>query len=398
MIDNELIIKYNYSIGKKKSKFRIKTNKNNQKYLEYRHTKTAFQIVDFINLLAFLSSASKSVLKNFPIIINLEKSFFADKLTFIILECILYYYINDIKCSNIILKLNNTTEIITKGLDLSPLNILCDTTISTAKRYELFNRKFNLDLSKYHFRKIILKENDSCDNPVTSLLMQDIESYLKIHEVAKEYTNTIPSVISELVDNVIEHSNSDCLVDIDITPSTFKKVDPDTNEISDENFYGLNVAVINLSETLIGENLNQKISGYTNNIPPRYQVVKDAYNNLKNIFDKKYNEDDFFVIASFQDKISGRMDSSLTGGKGLTELLKSLQENWNTDLYNCYMYSGNKVLWFKQEFLNYNDDGWIGFNAQNDFYNLKPDSEVFYKIPFYFPGTAYNLNFVVKKN
>lgn len=400
MIDNKLLIEYNSNFRTKKRKVRIKTTKNKRKFFEYQCTKTEFGIVDFIDLLAFLSYASNSVFKNFPIIIDFRKTIFADKLTFIILECILHYYINDVKCSNIILMLNDETEIITKGLDLSPLNILCDITQPTVTRYELFNKKYNIDLSNYHFRKIILKENDSCEYPVTSLLMQDIESYLKIQEVSKEYTDTIPSVISELVDNVIEHSNSDCLVDIDITPSTFKKIDPITNEYSNENFYALNVVIVNLSEKLIGENLTHKIKGYndSDDIPQRYKVVKNAYNNLQNVFDKDYNEDDFFVIASFQDKISGRIDSSTTGGKGLTELLKSLQENGNTDTYNCYMYSGNRVLWFKKEFLNYNSDGWIGFNNQNNFYNCKPDSEVFTKIPFYFPGTAYNLNFVVKKN
>ena len=78
--------------------------------------------------------------------------------------------------------------------------------------------------------------------------------------------------------------------------------------------------------------------------------------------------------------------------------LKWQEENGNTDSYNCYMYSGNSVLWFKKDYLNYNSDGWIGFNNQNNFFDCKPDSEVFTKIPFYFPGTAYNLNFVVKKS
>lgn len=398
MINNKLLVECNSCFGKKKSKIKVKTNKKNQKYFEYRHAKANFQIIDFTNLLAFLSSVSKGILKNFPIIINLEKSMFADKLTFIILECILYYYINDIKCSNIILKLNNKTEIITKGLELSPLNLLCNTTMYIVDRYQQFNKKFNLDLEKLHFRKIILKEKDSYENPVTSLLMQDIESYLKINQVSKKYTDTIPGVISELVDNVIEHSDSDCLIDIDITPSNFKKFDPKTKRYSQENFYGLNVVILNISETLIGQKLKQKISGYTNDVLPRYKNVKNAYNNLKDIFDDNYNEDDFFVIASFQDRISGRMDSSFTGGKGLTELLKSLQENVDTDTYNCYMLSGNKVLWFKKEFLSYNSEGWIGFNIQNDFYNCKPDPDTFVKIPFYFPGTAYNLNFVVKKN
>lgn len=400
MIDNELLIKYNSNFNMKKKKIKFKTTNKGLKFFEYRYTKSEFGIVDLIDLLNFLSYVSKKILRNYPIIIDFRKTIFSDKLTFVILECILYYYINDMKCSNIMLTLNQKAEIHTQGLNLSPLNALCDTTKSTEQRYDLFNKKYNIDLSKKHFRKIILKESDSFEHPVTSLLMQDIESYLKIQEVSKEYTDTIPSVISELVDNVIEHSDSDCLIDIDITPSTFKKMDSITNEYSNENFYALNVVIVNLSDKLLGENLTHKIKGYksTDEIPQRYKAVKNACNNLQNIFDDNYNEDDFFVIASFQDKISGRIDSNTTGGKGLTELLKSLQENGNTDSYNCYMYSGNSVLWFKKDYLNYNSDGWIGFNDQNNFFDCKPDSEVFTKIPFYFPGTAYNLNFVVKKS
>lgn len=397
MVNNNLIIESNS--GNRKVKIRLKTDKYKRKYIEYTCDTKIFQIVHFTKLLNFLSEVSKSVFKKLPIIINLQNCFFADKLTFIILECVVHYYINEVKCSNIIVQLNNKTSINTQGLLLSPLKELNVSSISTPKRYELFNKKFNSDLSNHHFRRIILKEDDSYEHPVASLLMQDIESYLKIQEVSKEYTDTIPSVISELADNVIEHSGSDCLVDIDITTSDFKKFNHDTGEYSNENYYyGLNVVVANLSEVLIGEKLREKVLNNTEELPHRYKIVKKAYNNLKNDYDENYNEEDFFVIASFQDRISGRIDSSVTGGKGLTELLKSLQENINTDKYDCYMFSGNKVLWFKKEFLNYNSEGWIGFNKQNNFHNYKPDPNVFTKIPFYFPGTAYNLTFVVKKD
>ena len=63
----------------------------------------------------------------------------------------------------------------------------------------------------------------------------------------------------------------------------------------------------------------------------------------------------------------------------------------------CYVMSGKRKLLFRQEYLTYNEDDWLGFNKQNDYLNSRPDESVFGRNQYMFPGTAYNLNFVMEK-
>ena len=46
--------------------------------------------------------------------------------------------------------------------------------------------------------------------------------------------------------------------------------------------------------------------------------------------------------------------------------------------------------------LSYDDDNWVGFNTANDFLTQIPDVQCIEKSKIFFPGTAFNLNFVMK--
>ena len=111
--------------------------------------------------------------------------------------------------------------------------------------------------------------------------------------------------------------------------------------------------------------------------------------------DDTYKEEDFFNIASFQHKISGSIKKNTTGGTGLTKLVSSLEKQ--SDAHKCYLITGNRALWFFHQYLEYNQDGWIGFNTENDFLNKTPAYTVIGPNSIYLPGTAYNLNFVMKR-
>ena len=52
---------------------------------------------------------------------------------------------------------------------------------------------------------------------------------------------------------------------------------------------------------------------------------------------------------------------------------------------------------FQKEYLQYDSEYYIGFNKENDFYEHIPDKTVFANSDTFFPGTAYNLNFAIKK-
>ncbi len=51
---------------------------------------------------------------------------------------------------------------------------------------------------------------------------------------------------------------------------------------------------------------------------------------------------------------------------------------------------------FIRSLLEYDADHWIGMNHEHDFQHCAPDKNVFSTFPIYFPGTAYNLNFVME--
>lgn len=192
-------------------------------------------------------------------------------------------------------------------------------------------------------------------------------------------------VAVELAGNSHEHAKSNCLIDIDVAPG-YSKIDREGN------YYGVNLVVLNLSDILMGYGIKDKIN---NKCGDRYNSVSEAYINHSKYFDSNYTEEDFFIIASFQDKISGNKDKFCTGGKGLTKLIASLEER--SDTYCCYMISGNRILNFAHDVLEYDNDGWIGFNDEKNFLECLPRKNVIGTNNMYFPGTAYNLNFVLKK-
>lgn len=129
-------------------------------------------------------------------------------------------------------------------------------------------------------------------------------------------------------------------------------------------------------------------------LPDRYKKVIDGYNNHLQYFDADYTMEDFCNIATFQKKISGRKEKFQTGGVGLPELIKSLEDR--SDTYRCYMISGRRCINFYNDLLEYDKDGFIGFNETNDFLTSRPKQDVVTECLINMPGTAYNLNFVMK--
>lgn len=79
----------------------------------------------------------------------------------------------------------------------------------------------------------------------------------------------------------------------------------------------------------------------------------------------------------------------------MTTLIKSLQEKSDSD--NCYLLSGKRIVYFQKELLQYDDAEWLGFNKEKDFLSNIPDSIVAQECIVNFPGTAYNLNFILKR-
>ena len=114
----------------------------------------------------------------------------------------------------------------------------------------------------------------------------------------------------------------------------------------------------------------------------------------RRFFREGYGDDEFFMLSAFQDRISGRPNEYLIGGTGLPTLIKWLEVQ--ADGNNCYVLSGRRKMQFIRSLLEYDEDHWIGMNHEHDFQHCAPDKHVFSTFPIYFPGTAYNLNFVME--
>ncbi len=321
-----------------------------------------------------------------PLTISFNSFCFYDKLTFVLFECICYHVLKTRKLKVSYLK--KRESITTAGISSSPLNLLCNLSFNKID-YLKFNNKFFKEIYHDHFRKIINGNLIFEGTDELSDLYDDVSNFLNFYNIDEQSKDNIAEVIVELVGNAGEHTGSDCLIDIDVARNYSKKN-------ADGIFSGINIVIINFSDKLFGDDLKDKILKNNNFLDDRYIKVLDAYNFHSKYFNNNYSIDDFFNIAAFQHKISGREKNYRTGGTGLTKLIHSLEKR--ADAHHCYMVSGDSKLVFKQEYLEYNSDNWIGFNEENEFLNKLPDFDVFEKFPVYIPGTAFNLNFVLKES
>lgn len=323
-----------------------------------------------------------------PIILYFSYSglYIADKISYMMLECICYSIINEFHTKVQILW-EPAESIFTLGVKSSPLLLLNNTKMTSVLK---FPAKFEKDIYLSHFRRVISGEQEK-DSNYLGMLYTEVSSFLKIFDISEEYRDEVAEVVAELVGNACEHTGSDCLVDIDVTSDHSKK--EDGKEIEGA-YYGINIVIINFSEQLIGADLKKKLID-NQILEKRYSDVMKAYINHQNKFCKSYEEDDFFNVAVFQDKISGREDKISSGGTGLTLLIKTLERQSDTSM--CYMISGERVVFFHEHLLDYDEDGWIGFNKLKSFFDDIPDDDCIGRSPVYFPGTAYNLHFVMKR-
>lgn len=339
---------------------------------------TGTEIRDIIQLLQRTVEKYRAI--KLPIVIDIGNTEFYDKLVFVILECIIHTLI-EVYGRQVKIIYNVKDSIWTEGFRYSCLNYV-------NSEIDMFKKKFEFDISSRHFRKLFTYE-DYCDKAKLSKLMTDIKYFLKNNQIDEKSVDELTEVLVELVGNSGEHAKTDCLIDLDLTGETYKK-----NYEDDDFYYGLNVCVINFSEELFYQPLRNKMDS-VDDIGHRYNCVRDAKHNHEKYFSDKYREEDFYMISSFQDKISGSRKKSATGGRGLTSLISSLGER-AADQF-CYVASGHRALFFFKEHMRFNREEFIGFNSINDYINAIPEKNVLNDVDTFLPGTMYNLSFVINK-
>lgn len=326
---------------------------------------------------------SVSNFKRFPVAIVLDGVKFKDKLVYIVLECICFYLIRYLKMNIKFYMSSIRSNIWTEGIKYSSLHSQSD---------QEFEWGFLLNSSDFHYRRII--GYDPSKTYTLSNEASRIFDFLNKAGVERRTAIFLTETLNEVIGNAKEHGRSDCLIDIDITDNIYlKRFETDGSE-----YYGLNVAVLNFSNIPFYHKLKYKLSFPENlksNNKERYLKILEAKINHNKFFDEKYTENDFYTISSFQNKISGSVDKAATGGVGLTQLIKAIEENSESNY--CYMLSENRAIYFLNEYLKFDKEMFIGFNEENDYFNFKPHIDVLGECPVFFPGAAYNLNFVIKR-
>lgn len=372
-------------IDKNRSKSHIKSRLNVKNSIFYC-------IIDDI---VFGQEAIKKIINY---ILNIEKKFrnqkvsicimlhsdnFKDKLSILFLECICYYLIN-FKKYKVKVAFSIRPNIWTEGVISSPLMILNTFDKVNAEK---FTGKFFFEIYQNHYRKLVKFDELKQNEEILSKVMTDIDNFLKMFSTSNDFREKIAEVIAELIGNAYEHGGTDCLVDIDVA-------DDYISAEKEGNFYGINVAVINFSDKLVGSGIS-KIFFQETQQKGRYKELEDAYIFHRDYFDERYTQEDFFNISAFQHKISGREDNRVTGGTGLTKLIRALEEMSVT--HKCYIVSGDRVIDFKKEYLIYDENNWIGFNKEGNFKTQLPDPEAIDSFKIFLPGVAYNLNFALRR-
>lgn len=359
--------------------------------LHYIDRSDVFNSATLLSIVKYINSVrAKHSSKRIPISfefsnVNLK---IQDKLAFVVFECICYSLKEEGR--QVYVYWNPVNQILTQGVNYSPLLLLNTTNQKTNDR---FKKSFNNDIYQRHFRRLITEKD--VESNYLGVLLQDISTFLGVFNLSEKRIDKISTVIVELVGNAGEHGESECLIDIDITDDHTKKL---YNVEQEGQYYGINIAIVSFSNHLLGEAVSQKV--LTNNFDNgRYYDLKMAYQNhlkkIEDLDDNLYNEEYFWDIASLQDRISGRKGTSSADGTGLTVLINSLQKEADND--TCYVISGEKIISFKKDFIERDSNGWLGFNRQNDFFNHKPDISILDSSSLWIPGTAFNLNFVMRK-
>ncbi len=299
-----------------------------------------------------------------------------DKLVYILLEVMIYELLNNYQLDVKICMEDYTSNINTYGLEASPLG---NYIINQDK--DKFLKQFKRMVSRYNFRRVISIEEDGMEG--SSILSSEVRSFLKIFNMDDERMNNVALAIGELVDNVYDHAESDCLVDIDVTEPNFTREDLGPDKV----FYAVNVVVLNFSRKCLFEDVKNKFQNHLYESDERYDRVQKVIKEHQKYFCKDYIMDDFYTLTSFQKGISGRINETRTGGTGLSNFVCEIATKSEEDY--CYMMTGSNGIFFRKRLLHYTEDGWIGFNGDNDFSKV-PDKDVIFHTNTFLPGTAYN--------
>lgn len=365
---------------------KVKVNKNKFKI---QHSNLKFNNHSFLEV----SKQVFYIIKNYPnskgtINFSFGDIRFMDKAAYVLLETLIYSLVKEYDFK-VKLKLNpKIGGLYSSDIETSLLYKFKTLLVKKEKYIEAFEKK-SIEKNRY---RVIIKSN--APKNITSKIYSDLDTFFKAYNLNEDYREEMAEAIIELIDNAYEHTDSDCLLDVDVD-SNLKKNGQFTNDC----YISFNVVVLNLSTTLLGDKVKNKFEKKIKiGTTETDEILKKAFKIHSTFFSEDYTETDFYNIASFQRHISGRDNANIVeignGGTGLTNLIEKLL--LNSEDYLCYVLSGNRFIYFKNKFIKINKGGTIGFNKENNFIENVPDKQVVKPSEYTLTGTCYNLNFIKK--
>lgn len=218
-------------------------------------------------------------------------------------------------------------------------------------------------------------------NEVTHICNKCIE-FLSNNGIPEQINFATCEIIGELVANANEHGETNCVIDLCVEDISLGKI--------------ITLVIFDFSQKLLWTDLEDKIflnpdTGSCTR-PERIETVRKSRENHAPQFSDWYKLDDFRNIMCFQ-KISGRKDARDDGGTGLETLILNLRDLVDQDF--CYVLSGNHCLYFLKDYMDEDEDGYMGFNEDKDFLSKIPFKNCVDSTEFYMPGVAYSFTFSV---
>lgn len=319
----------------------------------------------------------------YKVVLKFKDIKFADKITYLILDALLYDIFMRTKFKVWVeMDISYTECMQSIGFTSTALYRTGIKTGSYLNKQIFIEEYRKLVLNKNTFRKLL--KRDELDNVmIESIIATDVANSLKSCCRDEEWVDDISEVASELICNVSSHTKGECLLDINFS-STIKKPGKDKKYIL------VNISVMNFSDNNLYDQIKFNIKNKKYHLDDNlYSKVYDAYETHKTYFDDRYNEDHFFMITAFQNHVTSRNLKSGNGGTGLTRLIQNIIGKAKDDY--SYTMSGDNIIFFRDEYLNISEDKFIGFNKENNYFNSKPDLDVVNKSALYIPGTIHNL-------
>lgn len=224
-------------------------------------------------------------------------------------------------------------------------------------------------------------KNDKNNKSMVSTIGGYIFDYLEnLHVFDAEYIESVLRVSMETIDNSLSHTDSDCYFSMKFCSSLINQ--------EQEPKLMLSIVIMNTDEKLIYSDL--KYNYYKKTLGSySMDLMSSALQNHKKYFNELYDEDFFMMISAFQKGITTRKSSINSSGRGLTQIVKSIINK--TEVDECYVYSGNRLLMLNDKYLNLDANGCVGFNDEKDYVKFPPNMNILRKFEYYNCGTLYNL-------